>query len=471
MSRVALLYGEETLLDQYSNIVAERLNEKSFETMRESSSSVGFTRGIRQMMEDIDTYDPNNTYLGNNSYSGGLLNIKKHFYRLISLLLSDLGLVFNIRSPSPWQVISELRNRDIIGESDCVNFKVCLSIANEIRVEAYFTNVGQKELYSPLLQIPDTAEQSTEDPIFRELDEDTLVRLLSTAADLHQRCRTFGLKYVKQNEVDASILGKHAAVPYSKAWLMAARYARLQKYSKAFEYLNSISEDSPDYAYTANFRGCHCAYKRERKKAIEWFETALKYSQVPFYDLIFLQNLAQCLIECSEFNKAKNKIKEAMKLHDKIYGKDCETMILSQLMLLLGAHFIAIVDMPSAIETLQRVEEIQKRMTHCRDIDMIRRNLYMAASYSKLSQNDRALDYLDRALCLSHKIFGENNINYQLAEIYLYAASVYTNCNQHRDALLMLERCLKLTKFLHGDTANASKIVVANLVALKILFG
>ena len=56
-----------------------------------------------------------------------------------------------------------------------------------------------------------------------------------------------------------------------------------------------------------------------------------------------------------------------MNFHDKIYGKNCETMILSQLLLLLGAHigthFIAIIDMPSAIETLQRVEEMQKRMT------------------------------------------------------------------------------------------------------------
>ena len=310
MSRVALLYGEETLLDKYNTIVTEKLNEKSSETLRESTLSVGFTRGIRQMMEDIDTYHPDKTYFGSNNYTGGLLNIKKHFYRLISLLLSDLGLVFNIRSPSPWQVISELRNRNIFDESDYVNLKVCLSIANEIRVKAYFANVGQKELYSPLLQIPDTAEQSTEDPIFCELDEDTLVRLLSTAADLHRRCERFGLKYVKQDEMDASILGKYAFVLHSKNWLIGTHYYRLQKYPKAFEYLNSIPEDSPDYVYVANLQGVHCTRTRELKKAIEWFETALKYSQVPFDDLIFHQNLAECLISRSELKKAKNKIED-----------------------------------------------------------------------------------------------------------------------------------------------------------------
>ena len=462
MSRVALLYGEQSLLDDYNYHMTEKLNEKSSETKQELSSTVGFTRGIRQMMEDISTFDPNKTYLGNNSYAGGLLDIKKHFYRLISLLVSDLGLVFGIRYPSPWQVISELRNRDIISESDNANLKVCSSIANKIRVEAYFSSVGQKELFSPLRQIPDTAEQSAGDAIFREVDEDTLVRLLGTSVDLLERCRTFGLKYVKQDEVDASILRNHASVPYSKAWLMAAHYFRLQKFSKASEYLNSISKDSPDYANTANLRGVCYTYNNETKKAIECFETALKYSQVPLYDLIFYQNLAQCLIGCSEFKKAENKLEEAMKLHDEIYGKGSETMILSQLMMLLGAHFIALDDMSSALETFQKVEEMQKRMTHCRDIDVIRLNLYMALSCSKLSKNDRSLDYLNRALCLSHKIFGEHNINYQLAEIYLYTASVYTNCGEHHDASSMLERSLKLAESLHGDTANASKWLTRN---------
>ena len=196
------------------------------------------------MMEDIDTYDPDNTYLGDNSNINGLFGTKEHFYRLISLLLSDLGLAFDVRSPSPWKVISELRNQHIIAESDSTRLNVCLSIANEIRLKTYFANRGQKELFSPLFQILDTAEQSADDPFFREVDEDTLVRLLSTSADLLERCRAFALKYVQQDEVDASILRNHASVPYSKPWLMTAHV----------EYSNSISKYPPDYAQGANLR-------------------------------------------------------------------------------------------------------------------------------------------------------------------------------------------------------------------------
>ena len=106
MLRVTLLYGEQDLLNEYNKYVAEKLNEKSPGTMRKSNLTAGSTRGIQQMKEDIDTYNPHNSYL--RSPSGVLFDTKKDFYRLISLLLTDLGLVYSIRSPSPWQVISEL---------------------------------------------------------------------------------------------------------------------------------------------------------------------------------------------------------------------------------------------------------------------------------------------------------------------------------------------------------------------------
>ena len=450
MSRVKLLHGEQALLDEYNNHVAKKLNEKSPETNRKLTSSVGFTRGIGQMMEDTITYDPSNSYLG--LPIGGLFDTKKHFYRLISLLLTDLGLVFDIRFPSPWQVISELQNQDKISESDSANLKVCLSIANEIRLKTYFANGGQKELFSPLLQSPDSTEQSTDDPIFRDFDKDTLVRLPSTGYDMHRRCQEFCLKYLQQDEVDANILRKPFS--HSKDWVMSNLYLRLQKFPEALECLKSTSKDSPEYAQCVSVRGQLHVIKKEWKKATECFETALKYSQDPFDSLLFYCHLANSLIQCYQLKKAKNKLEKAMKLHDKIYGEGFETMILIKLMLNLGTLFYALEDIPSAIKMYQRVEQMQKRMTQCSANTVINLNIYMALSYSKFCQNDRSLEYLDRALCLGHKIFGESNLSSELLKIYQNAAVVYTNCGRYHEASLMLERCSKFTKSLYGDTPH-----------------
>ena len=131
MSRVALLYGEEALLDEYNSHVTKKLNEKSPETkrkstlsvdvtqeirqmiddivtddsfntlksLRKSTLSVGFTRGICQLMEDTATYHPFDFLI--KIPAGGLFDTKKDFHRLISLLLLDIALVFDVRSPSP----------------------------------------------------------------------------------------------------------------------------------------------------------------------------------------------------------------------------------------------------------------------------------------------------------------------------------------------------------------------------------
>ena len=456
MTRVTLLYGEVTLLVEYNERVAEKLNEKSSEkTMRKSSSSVGFTRGIRQMKEDILTYDPDNTYF--KSTVGGFFDTKKDVYRLISLLLTDLGLMFGIRSPSPWQVISELRKLDIITETDSTKFKECLSIANEIRIKTYFANGGQKELFSPLRPIPDTAEESTEHPILPVLDQDILVRLLSDSYDLQERCFTFYLKYVQEDEVDPSIFQDTLS---SSGELMRSNiYSRLQNFNKSLDILESISEDSPKYAQCVNARGNHHSWKKNWEKAIECYEDALQYSQNRSDNLLFHCNLAECLINCSRLEKAEAKLEEAIKLHDEIYGKGSETVILSRLMLHRGALYYSRKDTQSAIETFQRVEQMQKRMTRCNDIHVINVNSSIAWVYSDVRQSDRALDHLNRALCLSHKMLGEGNLSSELLKIYYSATYVYRKCGRYDDASSMLERSLKLADSLYGDRAHPGKIV------------
>ena len=455
MSRVALLYGEQGLLHEYNNCVAEKLDKKWPETMRKSNLTVGFTRGIRQIKEGIVNYGSASSLL--ESPMGGLFNTKKHFYRLISLLLTDLGLVFDIKSPSPWQVISELRNQDIIIESDSANLKICLSIANEMRLKAYFANGGQKELFSPLLQSPDSADQSTDDPIFHDFDEDTLVRLLSTSADLHQRCYEFCLKYLQQDEVDANILRNHFFP--SEALVMRNLYLRLQNFPKALKWIKSVSKDSPDYAYCVCSRGLFHAEDGAYEKAIECYETALEYSQDPSQNLVLHCHVANVLLQCSQYKKARSRLEKAMKLHDEIYGEGSETWILTVMMVYLANVFCQLQDTPSSIKTLQRAEKMQKRITHCRDMDVIALNLSMAESYSKLGQIDQSLECLDKALRLSHKIFGENNLSSELLKIHIDAAIVYGHCGRCDDAISLLERSLKRMESLYGDTPNEGKIV------------
>ena len=190
----------------------------------------------------------------------------------------------------------------------------------------------------------------------------------------------------------------------------------------------------------------------------EWYETALEYSQDPDQNVLLHCNVANVLLECSQHKKARKRLEKAMKLHDEIYGKGSETLILSQLMLHLGVLFHLLQDEPSAIKTLQRVEEIHKRIKHCSEIDVISLNLCMAESYGKLFQNDHSLDCVNKALRLSHKIFGEDNLSSELLKIHIDAATVYGHCGRYHEAISLLERSLKRMESLYGDTPNKGKI-------------
>jgi tetratricopeptide (TPR) repeat protein len=165
-----------------------------------------------------------------------------------------------------------LQTLEVIGESESVEIKVCLSIANEIRLKTYFANNGQKELFSP---VPQNTEQSADAPIFREFDEDILVRLLSTSYDICNRCLEFCLKYFKQDNIDrVSGLFQNPSLGVSKAWLLGVLYHRLQNPGKALEFMKSVPEDSPDYQAALITQGLiYCRYE-EYEESVEYFERA-----------------------------------------------------------------------------------------------------------------------------------------------------------------------------------------------------
>ena len=460
MSRVVLLYGKQALLDEYNERVAKKLNTKSSAAKGNPSKTVGVVRGMQQMMMDIETYHPHNCYLGVHSTVGGLFNAKQEFYRLISVLLSDLGLIFDIRSASPWRIIMELWTRGIIDESEMASVKECLSIANEIRLKAYFAYNKQKELVSPVPQYTSTTEQSTDVPIFSDFDEDILVHFLSTSRDIHTRCHIFCFKFYQEGEIYTSLL-RNPSVPSSDATMFGHLYYRLQNFPKALEWFKSVPKDSVDEFDSLCGQGEIYLEYGEYMKSVECFEKALEIrhkNDEPF-DITLLaciNNLAMALKDMDQAKKAGVKMRGAIEKHHQIYGKDSETVILCSLMLNLGLIY-ASDDPESAFETFEVVEGMQNRLMDVPDKDAIGLRLSMAWSLSKRDQLGRSLEYMKRALQLGHQVYGKHNQSSKLANIYKTAGMVYENFKQNNEALSWYKRSLELLRLVFRDNPHPGK--------------
>ncbi len=463
MSRVELLYGKRTLLDRYNERVVEKLDTKSSSAKERSNKTVGFVRGIQQMTLDITTYHPQNCYLGLHCAAGGLFNTKKEFYRLISLLVSDLGLIFHIRSASPWQIISELQTRGIIGESEKARMKECLSIANEIRLKSYFAYNRQKEVFSPVPEYVNTTEQSTDAPIFRDFDEDVLVHLLSTSNDILARCNLFCLKFNEEGETDVSLL-QNPSVSFSKETNFGHLYFRLQRLPKALEWFESVPKDSSDYFISLCGQARIYLEYGQYRKSVECSEKALEmgYQNKEASDVTLIaciNNLAMALSNAGQDEQARVKLEEAIEKHRGLYsyGEGVETVVLSQLMLNLGLIY-ASNDPRSAIETYKQVEVMQNRLMGVPDKDTMHLSLNMASCLSEVGQLDQSLEYLKQALQLGHKVFGKHNQSSELAGMYKTAGLVYETCNRYDEALSWFKRSLELFQLIFRDNLHPGKI-------------
>ena len=464
MSRVISLYGDQTVVDDYNERVAEKLNTRLFAAEGKSSSMVGLKRGMQQLLHDIAIYDPYDCWLGEHSNIGALFNAKKEFYRLISLLLSDLGLIFGIRSPSPWQIISELQTLGIIGESETANIKVCLSIANEIRLRTYFANDGQKEFFSPIPRYENTTERSSANtPFYPGFTEDVVVRLLSTSFDTCLRCQRFCERYSKMNELDISIL-TDPTIQFSKASLAGHLYFRLQNFPKALESLESVSEESPDYPSSIYGQGLIYLHRGECEKSVECLEKAVEAHKQNeetsnLNVLQVLKSLAMALVRIGDHAKARIRLEEAISKHNEIYGEGSETIYLCSLTRRLNSVYAHLGLVDDLLLAFQNVEEMQNRLTGVPDSEMISLDFEMAFSLTEMGQHSQALQYLKKSLHLGHKVFGKQTSSIELASMYMGAGTVYEQCNRNDEALSWYEQSLETFRDVFGENPHQGKII------------
>ena len=457
MSRAVLLFGDEALLNEYNKRVAEKQNRKSSATEGKPLQTVGVIRGMQQMMADIETFDPyTNTAVG----VGALFDTKKQFYRLISLLLSNLGMIFDIRTPSPWQIISELERRGIITVSESANIKVCLSIANEVRIKTYFANNGQNELFSPVPEFANPAKHSVEIPVFRDFNEDMLVRLLNTSDEMCERCRDFCFKWVQDDKIDCSIF-QNPPRGSSKAVQLGFHYLRLQHLHKALEWLKSAPKESSDYGRCLDGQGHIYAQFGKLDKSIQCYEEGLQWrfqnKKSPDLLLLCINNLASVLIVAKKIKMATAKLEEAICKHKEMFGERSPSVILMLLMQNLGYAYCTFGNVILAVKTLKAAEEMQKRLATVYDGNIIIQNICMALSFSELNQHEQAEEYMERAIRHSHKLYGENNLSINLARVYNEAGSVHARKRSNK-AVSFFERSLEFYQQVFNDSPHIGKI-------------
>ncbi|KAI8496175.1 hypothetical protein Bbelb_260160 [Branchiostoma belcheri] len=140
---VTLIHGDPSLVQDYETLLHNIL----FQQVDQFGTTLGMRRATKNLLASLQEFK---TDLSGMLSAGKLFQVKKEIYRMPSILLSSLGLFFGIKEKSSWEIIQALQSKGVINVEAEHNLKFAVSIATQLRLRTYLSNMGQKDNISTL---------------------------------------------------------------------------------------------------------------------------------------------------------------------------------------------------------------------------------------------------------------------------------------------------------------------------------
>ncbi|XP_078700926.1 uncharacterized protein LOC144927403 [Branchiostoma floridae x Branchiostoma belcheri] len=140
---VTLIHGDPSLVEDYETLLHNIL----FEQVDQFGTTLGMRRATKNLLASLQEFK---TDLSGMLSAGKLFQVKKEIYRMPSILLSSLGLFFGITEKSSWEIVQALQRKGVINVEAEHNLKFAVSIATQLRLRTYLSNLGQKDNISTL---------------------------------------------------------------------------------------------------------------------------------------------------------------------------------------------------------------------------------------------------------------------------------------------------------------------------------
>eukprot|EP00058_Branchiostoma_floridae_P027777 XP_002613268.1 hypothetical protein BRAFLDRAFT_68233 [Branchiostoma floridae] len=155
LCNVTLISGEKTLVETYRSRVQELLHLPS-------QVRLGLTVSAERALASLGGFSiARECILKQFSYLGDPVNVKKALYRLGSLLVESLGLLFNCIGESVDNTLRNLLRIDALTPEGYHNLSTIVAIMDELRLHTYFANRAQRGLLGYNWTLHDPSVYST----------------------------------------------------------------------------------------------------------------------------------------------------------------------------------------------------------------------------------------------------------------------------------------------------------------------
>ena len=408
LTKVCYVYGNKTIFKKFQDSIFNMLdNQDKEEKVKEIK---------KQIIADLESFTVSTNILKLKSSTS--IDIKAMFYRSITLFVTALGRIYNIRASSCFDIIEELRAEKKISEYAKHKLMFAVALACEVRLKWYMKCKRQNN------EIESNSNNKTAvDLLLNLVKKPNIFIFFQTAYALHcDISKQFVLKK-KHFYTNPNILTCHLHLVFGKI-----KDIKFIKISEEKSNLNTLN-------YLKNF-----------DEVMKQFETATK-SNKEFTDLaIILHRIGRCLLDMNKHNEALKYLQQAMKIQKQESLDHKTDKNLAITLHTIGSCFLHMNKHDEALEYLQQAMKIKEQVSLDFNTDESFATTLHETGRCLLNMNkhDEALEYLQRAMKIKEQVSLDLNTDESFATTLQDIGRCLLEMSKDDKAFEYLQRAIKI---------------------------
>ena len=430
LTKVCYVYGTEAVFNEFQESIFNMLdNQDKEEKVKEIKD---------QIIDDFESFTVSSNIFKLNSSTS--INIKALFYRSITLFITALGRIHNIRASSCFDIIEELAAEKKISEYAKHKLNFAVALACEVRLKWYMECKRQN------------------DTIESELKNKTAIKLLLNLVEKPNIFKFFQTAYALQCDISKQLVLKkkhfytnpniftcHLHLVFGE--IKDIKFIKIEKKksnSNILNYLKNFDEVMKQFETDTNSNNKFTDFDID-----ESFATTL-------------HNIGYCLLDMNKHDEALEYLQRAMKIKEQV-SLDLNTDESFALTLHhIGLCLLNMNKYNEALEYLQRAMKIQEKMSLDLNIDKsIAITLHeIGRCLLNMNKHIEALEYLERAMEIKKQASLDLNTDKSFATTLHNIGLCLLNMNKHDEALEYLQRAMKIYEQMSLDLNTDESIAI-----------